>query len=56
VASSEIDITKAQIKIAVSKIKDFIGRDNLTIVFIYRGKHGVEVTKNHPRTARIPTP
>jgi hypothetical protein len=56
VASSEIDIMKAQIKTTVSKIRDFIGRDNLTIVFICRGKHGVQVTKNHPGTARIPAP
>jgi hypothetical protein len=51
VAASEIDIMKAQIKTTVSKIRDFIGRDSLTIVFICRGKHRVKITKNYPGTA-----
>ena len=52
-AASKVDIMEAKIKTTFS---DFIGRNSHTIVFICRGKHRVKVTKNHPGTARIPSP
>jgi hypothetical protein len=55
-AASKVDIIEAKIKTTFMKIRDFIGRNSHTIVFICRGKHGVKVTKNHPGTTRIPSP